>query len=102
MSCNKIPNLPIVLTFLYIAATSSFGGGAGMLGGGLNANQAGSGTANPPFSPYVEKDLSSGQNSHYQSITAMPAYRNFSFEVRSTTTYRRVITYQIHRSQRPP
>lgn len=56
-----------------------------MGGGGLNANQATSGTANPPFSPYVEKDLSSGQNSHYQSITAMPAYRNYSFEVGTTT-----------------
>ncbi|KAG0373483.1 hypothetical protein BGX24_011638 [Mortierella sp. AD032] len=62
------------------AATNAFGGGAGMMGGGMNPNQAGSGTANPPFSPFVEKDLSSGQNSHYQSITAMPAYRNFSFE----------------------
>ncbi|KAF9904520.1 hypothetical protein EC991_002628 [Linnemannia zychae] len=62
------------------AATNTFGSGAGMLGGGLNASQAGSGTANPPFSPFIEKDLSSGQNSHYQSITAMPAYRNFSFE----------------------
>ncbi|KAF9127662.1 hypothetical protein BGW39_005698 [Mortierella sp. 14UC] len=61
-------------------ATNAFGGGAGMMGGGLNANQAGNGTANPPFSPFIEKDLSSGQNSHYQSITAMPAYRNFSFE----------------------
>ncbi|KAF9093421.1 hypothetical protein BGX23_003346 [Mortierella sp. AD031] len=62
------------------AATNTFGGGAGMLGGGMNAGQAGNGTANPPFTPYIEKDLSSGQNSHYQSITAMPAYRNFSFE----------------------
>ncbi|KAF9924767.1 hypothetical protein FBU30_005317 [Linnemannia zychae] len=61
-------------------ATTGFGSGTSMLGGGLNANQAGNGTVNPPFTPHVEKDLSSGQNSHYQSITAMPAYRNFSFE----------------------
>ncbi|KAG0094807.1 hypothetical protein BGZ93_006756 [Podila epicladia] len=55
------------------AATSSFGGG------GMNAT-AGQGTANPPFAPFVEKEPATGQNSHYQSITAMPAYRAFSFE----------------------
>lgn len=41
---------------------------------------AGQGTANPPFAPFVEKEPATGQNSHYQSITAMPAYRAFSFE----------------------
>ncbi|KAF8935661.1 hypothetical protein BGZ52_007592 [Haplosporangium bisporale] len=55
------------------AATSTFGGG------GMNA-AAGQGTANPPFAPFVEKEPATGQNSHYQSITAMPAYRGFSFE----------------------
>ncbi|KAG0340670.1 hypothetical protein BG000_011376 [Podila horticola] len=55
------------------AATSTFGGG------GMNAT-AGQGTANPPFAPFVEKEPATGQNSHYQSITAMPAYRGFSFE----------------------
>ncbi|KAF9431069.1 hypothetical protein BGZ94_009994 [Podila epigama] len=55
------------------AATSSFGGG------GLGTT-TGQGTANPPFAPFVEKEPATGQNSHYQSITAMPAYRGFSFE----------------------
>ena len=41
----------------------------------------GNGTVNPPFAPVVEKDPTTGQNSHYQSITAMQAYRGFSFEV---------------------
>lgn len=51
-----------------------------MMGGGLNTAQGATGTANPPFTAFVDKDLGSGQNSHYQSITAMPAYRNSSFE----------------------
>ncbi|KAG0199390.1 hypothetical protein BGX28_007343 [Mortierella sp. GBA30] len=61
------------------AATNTFGGGGGMLGGGMNA-AGGTGTVNPAFAPFVEKDQTTGQNSHYQSITAMPAYRNYSFE----------------------
>ncbi|KAF8978977.1 hypothetical protein BGZ46_005960 [Entomortierella lignicola] len=59
-------------------ATSGFGGG-GMLGGGLGA-ATGNGTVNPAFTPFVEKEPATGQNSHYQSITAMPHYRGFSFE----------------------
>ena len=51
-----------------------------MLGGGMN-QPAGTGTVNPPFAPFVEKEPATGQNSHYQSITAMPAYRGYSFEV---------------------
>ncbi|KAF9281983.1 hypothetical protein BGZ68_006286 [Mortierella alpina] len=62
------------------AATSTFGAGGGMLGGGMNATAAGNGTVNPAFSAYLEKDPATGQNSHYQSITAMPAYRGYSFE----------------------
>ncbi|CAO3569486.1 unnamed protein product [Mortierella alpina] len=62
------------------AATSTFGAGGGMLGGGMNAAAAGNGTVNPAFSAYLEKDPATGQNSHYQSITAMPAYRGYSFE----------------------
>ena len=65
------------------AATSTFGAGGGMLGGGMNAAAAGNGTVNPAFSAYLEKDPATGQNSHYQSITAMPAYRGYSFEVRT-------------------
>ncbi|KAG0304848.1 hypothetical protein BGZ98_004947 [Dissophora globulifera] len=59
-------------------ATNAFGGG-GMLGAGLNA-PGGQGTMTPAFSPFVEKEPATGQNSHYQSITAMPAYRGYSFE----------------------
>ncbi|KAK3812040.1 MAG: nuclear protein 96-domain-containing protein [Benniella sp.] len=58
-------------------ASNAFGGG--MLGGGMN-QPAGTGTVNPPFAPFVEKEPATGQNSHYQSITAMPAYRGYSFE----------------------
>ncbi|KAF9973765.1 hypothetical protein BGZ73_002983 [Actinomortierella ambigua] len=59
------------------ATTGGFGAAGGMIGGQA---QAVSGTANPPFSAYTEKDPVSGQTSQYQSITAMPAYRNYSFE----------------------
>ncbi|KAI8605514.1 nuclear protein 96-domain-containing protein [Dissophora ornata] len=59
-------------------ATNTFGGG-GMLGAGMNAS-AGTGTVNPAFTPFIEKEPATGQNSHYQSITAMPAYRGYSFE----------------------
>ncbi|KAG0232948.1 hypothetical protein BGX31_004990 [Mortierella sp. GBA43] len=61
------------------SAPSAFGGGGGMLGGGMNP-AGGNGTVNPAFSPFVEKEPATGQNSHYQSITAMPAYRGYSFE----------------------
>ncbi|KAF9116939.1 hypothetical protein BGX27_008087 [Mortierella sp. AM989] len=59
-------------------ATNTFGGG-GMLGGGMSA-AGGTGTVNPAFTPFVEKEPATGQNSHYQSITAMPQYRGYSFE----------------------
>lgn len=38
------------------------------------------GTAAVPFSAHTEKDPSSTGNSHYQSITFMQPYQNFSFE----------------------
>ncbi|KAI8982767.1 nucleoporin autopeptidase-domain-containing protein [Trametes punicea] len=39
------------------------------------------GTANPPFSPFTEKDnLNPSITLQYQSITAMPQYRSASFE----------------------
>ena len=55
-----------------------------MLGGGnaMGGAAGGSGTVNPAFAPYIETETSTGQKSHYQSITAMPAYRGYSFEVR--------------------
>ncbi|CAE6530170.1 unnamed protein product [Rhizoctonia solani] len=46
-------------------------------------NAAGQGTASPAYSATQERDTAVGGSSttlHYQSITAMPAYRNFSFE----------------------
>jgi hypothetical protein len=45
----------------------------------------GQGTASPTYVATQERDSAVGGGSttlHYQSITAMPAYRNFSFEVR--------------------
>ncbi|CDO68452.1 hypothetical protein BN946_scf184760.g8 [Trametes cinnabarina] len=39
------------------------------------------GTANPPFTPYTEKDnINPSLTLQYQSITAMPQYRSASFE----------------------
>ncbi|CAE7229687.1 unnamed protein product [Rhizoctonia solani] len=46
-------------------------------------NTAGQGTASPTYTATQERDTAVGGSSttlHYQSITAMPAYRNFSFE----------------------
>ncbi|CAE6383898.1 unnamed protein product [Rhizoctonia solani] len=46
-------------------------------------NAAGQGTASPAYTATQERDTAVGGSSttlHYQSITAMPAYRNFSFE----------------------
>ncbi|KAG8759967.1 hypothetical protein FRC11_001141, partial [Ceratobasidium sp. 423] len=46
-------------------------------------NAAGQGTASPAYAATQERDTAVGGSSttlHYQSITAMPAYRNFSFE----------------------
>ena len=42
------------------------------------------GSLNPPYQVYTEKEANGGQPTvtlHYQSITAMPAYRNMTFEV---------------------
>ncbi|KAJ1311780.1 hypothetical protein OPQ81_010246 [Rhizoctonia solani] len=47
------------------------------------ANTTGQGTASPAYTATQERDTAVGGSSttlHYQSITAMPAYRNFSFE----------------------
>ncbi|OJA09741.1 hypothetical protein AZE42_09937 [Rhizopogon vesiculosus] len=40
------------------------------------------GTSNPPYSPFSENDQSSNFILQYQTITAMPAYRGTSLEVR--------------------
>lgn len=56
---------------------SAFGssGGAGG-GGGVITN----GTSGTPFQTYQEKDPSSSSTNLYQTITCMPAYRNYSVE----------------------
>ncbi|KAK9710390.1 hypothetical protein K7432_008451 [Basidiobolus ranarum] len=47
----------------------------------FNSNAgAGTGTASPAYSVTQDKDTSTGVISLLQSITAMPAYRNYSFE----------------------
>jgi hypothetical protein len=40
-----------------------------------------SGTGNPSFSAYQEKEANSSTTSSFFSISALPAYRNYSFEV---------------------
>ncbi|KAG8851380.1 hypothetical protein FRB96_009215 [Tulasnella sp. 330] len=46
---------------------------------GTTVTAAGNGTASPSYQVFTEKETT-GANSHYQSITCMPAYRTFSFE----------------------
>ncbi|KAJ3079296.1 hypothetical protein HK102_003875, partial [Quaeritorhiza haematococci] len=74
--------------------TSAFGAtntSGGMFGSGLGAQKPAGfggmggdnkGTGNPPFAPFHDKDTSlpNATVSIFQSVTAMPAYRNFSFE----------------------
>ncbi|ORX89753.1 Nucleoporin2-domain-containing protein [Basidiobolus meristosporus CBS 931.73] len=59
-------------------ATGAFGGATSGFGSGM-AN-TGNGTASPAYSVTQEKDSSTGVITLLQSISAMPAYRNFSFE----------------------
>ncbi|CAG8507664.1 2125_t:CDS:10 [Ambispora gerdemannii] len=40
------------------------------------------GTANPPYTSTTEKDAPAGVTNHFHSISAMAAYKNFSFDVR--------------------
>ncbi|KAL1944102.1 hypothetical protein VTO73DRAFT_3287 [Trametes versicolor] len=75
-------------------STSAFGGGGGLFGANKPATGFGTtqtstdggapvttGTANPPFSPYTEKDnINPSITLQYQSITAMPQYRSSTFE----------------------
>jgi len=39
------------------------------------------GTGNPPYQVHTEKEQNIAQPSNFHSITAMPQYSNFSFEV---------------------
>ncbi|ORY07993.1 hypothetical protein K493DRAFT_403551 [Basidiobolus meristosporus CBS 931.73] len=59
--------------------SANTGGGFGSGSFNSNANAA-NGTASPAYSVTQDKDTSTGVISLLQSITAMPAYRNFSFE----------------------
>ncbi|KAI9688364.1 MAG: hypothetical protein M1822_001313 [Bathelium mastoideum] len=83
--------------------SSIFGGGSNAFGSNTNSNPSGaagafgasnsspfasnvqaqtqnSGTGSTPFSAYTEKDAPTGSNCHYQSITFMQPYQNYSFE----------------------
>jgi nuclear pore complex protein Nup98-Nup96 len=66
------------------SGTSGFGSGStGGIGfGGTAATQLPlQGTATTPYAPFSEKEPSSTTMSHYQVISFMPAYKNFSLEV---------------------
>ncbi|KAF4554951.1 Nucleoporin NUP145-like protein [Elsinoe fawcettii] len=66
--------------------TGAFGqstGGFGASTTGFGQQQAqpvNNGTAAVPFAAHTEKDTATSANSHYQSITFMQPYQNFSFE----------------------
>ena len=69
------------------AAGSLFGGGGGIgtaLGG--NVPEA-TGTAAPPFQPFTDKDATTTNN--YLSISAMPSYGKYSFDVRQIENHRK-------------
>ncbi|EEP80237.1 predicted protein [Uncinocarpus reesii 1704] len=61
---------------------TGFGSGTGFgTGTALSGNvPPPSGTANPPFNAYEEKEPSSSVTCHYQSISCMPPYQKYSFE----------------------
>lgn len=61
------------------SSTGGFGSGSGTaLGGALPPAE---GTANPPFSPFTEKDPNSSVTNHFQCVSAMGPYSKYSFEV---------------------
>ena len=64
-------------------STNAFGTQNNTGFGGFNGmnNMQNQGTGNPPYKVHIEKEANLTQPSHFQSITAMPEYRNFSFEV---------------------
>ena len=81
-------NFPIgakteVLTFGIVYSSTSGGFGGGALGTALGTNTTEcQGTASTPFSAWQEKEGTGPTTNHYQSITFMPPYKSFSFEVR--------------------
>lgn len=75
---------------LFGAAGAQTGGAFGNtgantgIGGGFGgaSNQAPvSGTTNPPYLAYTEKEAQGGTTNHFQTIAFMPAYQKFSLEV---------------------
>ncbi|KAM3588719.1 hypothetical protein VKS41_001157 [Umbelopsis sp. WA50703] len=61
------------------AANTGFGASSSTPFGATATGQV-QGTVNPEYTATVERDASTGVNNHYQTITAMPAYRNYSVE----------------------
>ncbi|KAG2176141.1 hypothetical protein INT43_005374 [Umbelopsis isabellina] len=61
------------------AASTGYGASASTPFGSTGTGQV-QGTVNPEFTATVERDTSTGVNNQYQTITAMPAYRNYSVE----------------------
>ena len=59
------------------------GGFGNSLGNALGTNTTEcQGTGSVPFQPFNEKDNAAGSvTNHYQSVSCMPAYKNFSVEV---------------------
>lgn len=81
-SNNNSSNSPFGKTVTGGANTSGslFGGNALPSAGSSITGNAGSGTAIKPYVAYQEKDPTTGVMNVFQSISAMPEYRNFSLE----------------------
>ncbi|KAF7302186.1 Peptidase S59 domain-containing protein [Mycena indigotica] len=64
------------------ATTTAFGATTSNTSNGPmeNVPPVTTGTSNPPFQPFSEKDTATNSTSLYQSITCMPTYRGTSFE----------------------
>lgn len=63
-------------------AFGNTGANTGIGGFGGASNQAPvSGTTNPPYLAYTEKEAQGNTTNHFQTIAFMPAYQKFSLEV---------------------
>lgn len=75
---------PATNTFGQPQQTSAFGGGLGATGSAFGQPQAAGGinqgTAGPDFTPTQDRDITTGVNNFFQTITAMPQYKNYSLE----------------------
>jgi nuclear pore complex protein Nup98-Nup96 len=69
------------------STNTGFGSGATPLAGGAVAPCDGTGST--PFNPFTEKDTSSNTMNHYQSVSFMPPYKNYSFEELRLADYER-------------